>query len=137
MFEDLRAIWEDLDSSADLGRIVSWRLALNGIEKRTSPISLVDSRTVTLWPASKSPIAAPNPPSPAPTTTIYRFASASRRKQLHCICRLTSILVSSSLTIFSLTLTIFRFPFLNQPISPSDPRIPRNSSQSCSLTTFR
>ena len=34
----------------------------------TSPISDVDSRTVTSWPVSKIEIAAPSPPRPAPTT---------------------------------------------------------------------
>lgn len=37
-------------------------------EGPTSPISDVDSRTVTSWPASKIEIAAPSPPRPAPTT---------------------------------------------------------------------
>ena len=68
--EHAAAVWENLDSCSDLG----FHMRMNEDSREgglTSAISDVDSRTRTSWPARRMAIAAPSPPSPAPTTMTW------------------------------------------------------------------
>ena len=74
--EDAAAVGEDLNACSDLkcckyfGFFKACERGIGG-ERCTSAISDADSRTRTEWPARRIEIAAPSPPSPAPTTITY------------------------------------------------------------------
>lgn len=68
--EHAAAVWENLDSCSDL----DFHMRMNEDSRKgglTSEISDADSRTRTSWPARRIAIAAPSPPSPAPTTMTW------------------------------------------------------------------
>ena len=76
MPEDARRIGRDLDSSSNLKEARSDHEHLPQYRELTSPRTAACSRTVTSWPERAIPMAAANPPRPAPTIPTCSFSSA-------------------------------------------------------------
>ena len=92
-FERYSSRPQDMRTREELGK--HW------IPAPISPISGVDSRMWTLWPARRIDMAAPRPPKPAPTMMTYQWALVEAREIREE--EITSSLLDSSLCCFWIT----------------------------------